>query len=146
MQGAHACPICETAFDICSDGGDLLYPSHSFCECQPPLCTTCILDAANSVNGLCRDCKTDGIFPLTLQTAKHLGGLKAFVDSFRRVPREFVIGEDMMVHVKTLSKGLKAVVLEEENKEDEQPPTLSQSDNRGRIVSRFVNVVHHHPL
>ena len=68
------------------------------------------------------------------------------MDSFRRVPREFVIGEDMMVHVKTLSKGLKAVVLEEENKEDEQPPTLSQSDNRGRIVSRFVNVVHHHPL
>ena len=46
------------------------------------------------------------------------------MDSFRRDPREFVIGEDMMVHVKTLSKGLKAVVLEEENKEDEYSPNV----------------------
>ena len=68
------------------------------------------------------------------------------MDSFRRDSREFAIGEDMMVHVKTLSKGLKDVVLREENKEDEQPHPLSQPDNRGRIVSRFVNVVHHHPL
>ena len=64
---------------------------------------------------------------MTHQTALNLGALKAFVDSFRR-DREFVIGEDMMVHVKTLSKGLKAVVLEEENKEenkeDEQSPNV----------------------